>query len=87
MSRTEGKFRCKSFSVMRFVFSGTHTVTSFVIDRVSRNNILPQWSRGCRGAIGFRSLVGASPDLSALKQFRQFQQIVFARRRVSMLVF
>ena len=33
----------------------THDVTSFVIGRYSRNNILPQRSRGRRGAISFRS--------------------------------
>ena len=87
MSRTEGEFRCKSFLSHVFCVFKTHDVTSFVIDRYSRNNILPQRSRGRRGAIGFRSLVEASPGESALRQIQQFQHIVLACGGVSVLVF
>ena len=65
----------------------THDVTGLVIDRGSRNNILPQRSQHSRGATGFRSLVEASPGLSALRQIQQFQQIILARTSVSVLVF
>ena len=49
----------------------TQDVTSFVINRDSCNNILPQWSRRCRGAISFRSLVEPSPGLSIFRHTQQ----------------
>ena len=67
MSRTEGMCRYTSFSLMSFVYSKTHVVTSFVIMRDSCHYILPQWSRGWRGAFGVRSLVETSPGLSISK--------------------
>ena len=67
MSRKEGMCRYTSFSLMSFVYSKTHGVTSFVIIRDSCHNILPQWSRGCRGTTGVRSLVEKSPGLSISK--------------------
>ena len=41
-----GQISMQVFDNHVFCVFETHDVTSFVIDRDSRNNILPQWSQG-----------------------------------------
>ena len=71
------------FLIHVFCAVKTHDVTCFVIDRESRNKILPQWC----DAISFRSLVEAGPGLSTLSQIQPFQQIVLACGCAFVLVF
>ena len=68
MSRNRGRVAVQIFLVQMFCVLRTHDVTSWVINRDSCNNSLPQWSRGWCDKFSL-SFDETSPGLSSLQAY------------------